>query len=81
MSRNGTLVIFEFTSYLRIVYAKLATKWKLRGVSTYLPNLEALCLEHIWNTHSATLISNLSPRPLSGQKYIHMSPLDSYEFY
>ena len=30
---------------------------KLRGVSTYLPVLEALCLEHIQNMCSATTIS------------------------
>jgi hypothetical protein len=49
----------------------------LHGVSAYLPNLEALCLECVWNTCSATTISSLRPRPLSGQKYIPMSPLDS----
>ena len=74
MSRNGTLVIYEFTYYLGIVYAKLATKWKLCGVSTYLPNLEALC---VWNTCSATAISDLRLRPSGGQKYISMSPLNS----
>jgi hypothetical protein len=53
-----------FTYYLGIVYTKLATKQKLCRVSTYLPNLEALCLKCIWNTHSATMTSNLRPRPL-----------------
>ena len=28
-------------------YVNLAIKWKLHGVSTYLPNLEVLCLEHV----------------------------------
>ena len=77
MSRNGTPAIYEFTYYLGIVYVKLATKQKLHGVSTYLPNLEVLCLEHIWNTHLATMISNPRLRPSGGQKYILMSPLDS----
>jgi len=36
--------------YLRIICMKLATEWKLHGVSTYLPNLEALCSKHIQNT-------------------------------
>ena len=77
MSRNGTSSIYESTCYLGIIYAKLATKRKLRGVSTYLPNTEALCLEHVWNTCSATTISSLRLRPLGGQKYIPMSPLNS----
>jgi hypothetical protein len=57
MSRNGTSVIYDFTYYLGIVYAKLATKWKLHGVSTYLPNLEALCSELVWDTCLATMTS------------------------
>ena len=73
----STSVIYKFKNYLGIVYVKLATKQKLCGVSTYLPKLEALCLEHIWNTHSATTISNPRLRPSDGQKYIPMSPLDS----
>ena len=77
MSRNSTSVIYKFTYYLGIVYAKLATKQKLCRVSTYLPNLEALCLEHIWNICSATMISIPRPRPSGGQKYIPISPLDS----
>jgi hypothetical protein len=63
MSRNGNSVIYEFTYYLGIVYVKLATKWKLCRVSTYLLNLEVLCLEHVWNTCLATTISNLRLRP------------------
>jgi hypothetical protein len=81
VSRNNTSVIYDFTYYLRIVYVKLATEWKLHGVSTYLPNLEALCSEHIWNTCLAATTSNPRPRPLGGQKYIPMSPLNSQEFY
>jgi hypothetical protein len=77
MFRNGTSAIYKSTYYLGIVYAKLATKWKLCRVSTYLPNPEALCLECIWNTHSATTISSSRLRPLCGQKYIPMSSLDS----
>ena len=77
MSRNGTSAIYKSTYYLGIVYVKLATNQKLHVVSTYLPNLEALCLECIWNTHSATMISSPRPRPSGGQKYISMSPLDS----
>jgi hypothetical protein len=77
MSRNSTPVIYKSTYYLGIVYAKFATKQKLCRVSTYVPNLEVLCLEHIWNTCSATMISSLRPRPSGGQKYISMSPLDS----
>jgi hypothetical protein len=77
MSINGTSVIYEFTYHLGIVYAKLATKQKLHGVPTYLPNLEALCLEHVWNTRSATTTSNPRPRPLGGRKYIPMSREDS----
>jgi hypothetical protein len=77
MSRNGTSAIHESTYYLGIVYAELATKWELHRVSTYLPNLEALCLECVWNTHSATMISSSRLRPLGGQKYIPMSPLNS----
>ena len=34
MSRNGASVISIYTYYLGIIYAKLATKQKLRGVST-----------------------------------------------
>jgi hypothetical protein len=67
--------------YLGIVYAKLATEWKLHGVSTYLLNPEALCLEHVWNTCSATTLSSLRLMPSGGQKYIPMSPLNSWEFY
>ena len=63
---NGISVIYNFTYYLRIVYAKLVTEWKLCRVSTYLPNLEALCSEHIWNTCSATTTSNLRLRPSGG---------------
>ena len=73
MSINGTSAIYESTDYLRIVQAKLATEWKLCGVSTYLPDLEALCLEHIWNTRSATMIPSLRLRPSGGQKYIPMT--------
>ena len=42
-----------YFSYLRIYilfrncYVKLATEWKLHGVSTYLPDPEALCSKHI----------------------------------
>jgi len=75
MSRNS--VIDKSTDYLGIVQAKLATEWKLRGVSRYLPDLEVLCLEHIWNTHSATTIPSPRPRPLGGQKNIPMSHLKS----
>jgi hypothetical protein len=77
MSRNGTSAIYKSTYYLGIVYAKLATNQKLHGVSTYLPILKALCLEHIWKTCSATTISNRRLRPSGGQKYIPMSPLNS----
>ena len=35
MSRNSTWTIYKSTYYLRIVYLKLATNWKLCGVSTY----------------------------------------------
>jgi len=77
MSRNGTSAIYKSTDYLGIVHVKLATERKLRGVSTYLSDLEVLCLEHIWNTHSATMIPSLRPRPLGGQKYIPMSHLES----
>jgi hypothetical protein len=51
MSRNGTSSIYKSTCYLGIIYAKLATKRKLRGVSTYLPNSEVLCLEHPFGHH------------------------------
>ena len=77
MSRNGTSSIYKSTCYLGIIYAKLATKQKLRGVSTYLPNSEVLCLERVWNTRLAIMISSPRPRPLGGQKYIPMSPLNS----
>ena len=77
MSRNGTSVIYNFTYYLGIVYVKLATERKLWGVSTYLPNLEPLFSEHVWNTHSTTMTFNPRLRPLGGQKYIPMSPLNS----
>jgi hypothetical protein len=77
MSKNGTSAVHKSTYYLGIVYMKLATKWKLHIVSTYLPNLEVLCLECVWNTHLATTISGLSMRPSSGQKYIPMSQKDS----
>jgi hypothetical protein len=77
MFRNSTSAIYESTYYLGIVYAKLATNQKLCIASTYLPIPEALCLEHIWNTCSATMISSLRPKPLHGQKHISMSPLDS----
>ena len=77
MSRNGTSAIYESTYYLGIVYAKLATKWKLRGVSTYLPILEVLCLECVQSTHSATTISSPRLRPSEGQKCIPISPLNS----
>jgi hypothetical protein len=77
MSRNGTSAIYGFTYYLGIVYVKLATKWKLYRVSTYLPNPEVLCLERVWNTCLATTISSPKPRPSGGQKYIPMSPLNS----
>ena len=50
---------------------------KVHRVSTYLPNLEVLCLECAWNTRLATMISNPRLRPLGGQKYIPMSLLDS----
>ena len=76
MSRNSTSAIYKSRYYLGIVHAKLATNQKLCGVSTYLPNPEALCLEHIWNTRSATAISSLRLRPLGDQKYILMNPLD-----
>jgi hypothetical protein len=75
MSRNSTSAIYKSTYYSGIVYAKLATNQKLRGVSTYLPIPEVLCLECIWNTHSATTISSPRLRPSGGQKYIPMSPL------
>ena len=52
MSRNSTSAIYKSTYYLGIVHVKLATNWKLHRVLTYLPNPEALCLEHIWNTCS-----------------------------
>ena len=52
MSRNGTSAIYKSTYYLGIVHAKLATNRKLHGVSIYLPNPEALCLEHVPNTSS-----------------------------
>jgi hypothetical protein len=58
VSRNGTSAIYESTYYLGIAYAKLATEQKLHGVSTYLPNPLALCLERVWNTHSATTLNN-----------------------
>jgi hypothetical protein len=77
MSGNSTSAIYQSTYYLGIVYVKLATERKLCGVSTYLLNPEVLCLECIWNTHSATTISSPRPRPLGGQKYIPMSPLNS----
>ena len=38
---------------------------------------KALCLEHVWNTCLATTISSLRPKPLGGQTYIPMSPLNS----
>ena len=76
MSRNGTSAIYKSTYYLGIVHVKLATNRKLRGVLTYLPNLEVLCLEHIWNTRSVTTISSLRLRPSGDQKYIPMNPLD-----
>jgi len=75
MSRNSTSAIYESTDYLGIVQVKLATKWKLHRVSTYLPDLEALCLERVWNTCSATIIPSPRPRPLGGQKYIPISHL------
>jgi hypothetical protein len=77
MSRNSTSAIYESTYYLGIVYAKLATEWKLRRVSTYLPNLEVLCLERVKKTNLATTISSQRPRPSGGQKYIPMSQEDS----
>ena len=67
MSRNSTSAIYKSTYYLGIVHAKLATNWKLRRVLTYLPNPEALCLEHIWNTCSATMISSPRLRPSGDQ--------------
>jgi hypothetical protein len=76
MSRNSTSAIYKSTYYLGIVHVKLATNQKFRGVSIYLPNPEALCLEHIQNTHSATAISSPRLRPSGDQKYIPMSPLD-----
>ena len=75
MSRNGTSAIYESTYYLGIVYVKLATEQKLHGVSTYLPNLEALCLKHVWNTLSATKISSPRLRPLA----FRWSEIHSYE--
>jgi len=77
MFRNGTSAIYESTDYLGIVQVKLATKQKFHGVSTYLSDLEVLCLECVWNTHSATSFSSPRPRPLGGQKYISMSHLKS----
>ena len=77
MSRNGISAIYESTYYLGIVYMNLVTEWKLCGVSTHLPNPYVLCLEHVWNTCLATMISNPRLRPLGGQKCIPMSPLDS----
>jgi hypothetical protein len=72
MSRNSTSAIYKSTYYLGIVYVKLATNQKLCGVSTYLPIPEVLCLECIWNTRSATMISSPRLRPSGGQKYIPM---------
>jgi hypothetical protein len=77
MFRNDTSAIYKYTYYLGIVYMKLATNQKLRRVSTYLPVLEALCLEHVWNTCLATMISSPRLRPSGGQKYISMSPPNS----
>ena len=51
MSGNSTSAIYDSTYYLGIVYVKLATEQKLHGVSTYLPNLEVLCLEHLFGHH------------------------------
>jgi hypothetical protein len=75
------MVLQLFTNYLGIVCVKLATERKLHRVSTYLPNLEALCLECVWNTCLATTNSSPRLRPPGGQKYIPLSPLDSYVFY
>jgi hypothetical protein len=47
MSRNGMAIIYDFI-YLNNISTKLATRWKLCGVSTDLPNLEVLCLKHVW---------------------------------
>ena len=77
MSRNGTSAIYESTDYLGIIHVKFATEWKLHGVSTYLSDPEALCLECVWNTRSATTIPIPRPRPSGGQKYIPMSHLKS----
>jgi hypothetical protein len=51
MSRNSTSAIYKSTYYLEMVYVKLATNQKLRGVSTYLPIPEAVCLEHVCVTN------------------------------
>ena len=77
MSKNCTSAVHKSTYYLGIVYTKLATKWKLHIASTYLPNLEVLCLEYVLNIHLATTISSLRLRPSSGQIYIPMSQEDS----
>ena len=77
MSRKGTSAIYISMYYLEIVMRSFATERKLCGVSTYLPIPEALCSKHVWNTRSATTISSPRPRPLGGQKYIPMSPLNS----
>ena len=73
-------VLQLFTNHCRFIQnccAKLATERKLRGVSTYLPILEALCSKRVWNTRSATMISSPRPRPSGGQEYIPMSLFDS----
>src|SRR6266436_4357019 len=71
------LQLFMNHCFIQNCYAKLATERKLRGVSTYLPILEALCSKRVWNTRSATTISSLRPRPSGGQEYIPMSLFDS----
>ena len=53
MSINGTMIIYDFI-YLKNISTKLATRWKLCGVSTDLPNLEVLCLKHQENVETLT---------------------------
>jgi hypothetical protein len=55
MSRNGTSAIYESTYYLGIVYAKLATNWKVLW-SFNLPSysgsaLFGTCSEHPFGHH------------------------------
>src|SRR5258705_6813621 len=74
---SGSFAEFQHTFLIRKRLDRNTFERKFRGVSTYLPDPEALCSKRVRNTRSATTISSPRPRPSGGQKYIPMSPLDS----